>query len=172
LGLALCSRGTLGKGTLRTYPSWRVPTLTTGCVSPQYHCRFDDFFETTRHGGPDVSGTISWQQLAGLDCATMILPEVSAPIQHSVMYLESLSEGDIPPEEPSFSLPVFDVTLDNYSISDGDSHVTENNGPSRQSRASLQAELSILSLLVPVNVDGSARCHEEWPSQSHKSCIM
>jgi hypothetical protein len=25
-GLALCSRGTLGKGTLRTYPSWRVPT--------------------------------------------------------------------------------------------------------------------------------------------------
>ena len=27
LGLALCSRGTLGKGTLRTYPSWRVPTL-------------------------------------------------------------------------------------------------------------------------------------------------
>ena len=26
-GLALCSRGTLGKGTLRTYPSWRVPTF-------------------------------------------------------------------------------------------------------------------------------------------------
>jgi hypothetical protein len=25
LGLALCIRGTLGKGTLHTYPSWRVP---------------------------------------------------------------------------------------------------------------------------------------------------
>ena len=65
---------------------------------------------------------------------------MSAPIQHSVMYPESLSEGDVPPEEPSFSPPVFDVTSDNYSISDGDSHVNENNGPSRQSRAPLQAE--------------------------------
>jgi hypothetical protein len=117
-----------------------VLNLTTGCFSPQYHCRFDDFFETTRHGGPDVSGTISWQQLAGLDRATMILPEVSAPIQHSVMYPESLSEGGILPEEPSFSPTVFDVTLDENSISDGNSHVTENTGPSRQSRASLQTE--------------------------------
>ncbi len=38
-----------------------VLNLITGCVSPQYHCRFDDFFEMTRHGGPDVSGTICWQ---------------------------------------------------------------------------------------------------------------
>jgi hypothetical protein len=45
-----------------------VLNLITGCVSPQYHCRFDDFFETTRHGRPDVSGTICWQQLAGLSC--------------------------------------------------------------------------------------------------------
>jgi hypothetical protein len=37
-----------------------VPNLMTGCVSPQYHCCFDDFFETTRHGGPDVSDTICW----------------------------------------------------------------------------------------------------------------
>jgi hypothetical protein len=44
-----------------------VLNLITGCVSPQYHCRFNDFFETTHHGGPDVSGTICWQQLAGLD---------------------------------------------------------------------------------------------------------
>jgi hypothetical protein len=29
VGLALCICGTLGKGTLRTYPSFRVPTLTT-----------------------------------------------------------------------------------------------------------------------------------------------
>ncbi len=117
-----------------------VLNLTTGCVSPQFYCRFDNFFETTRHGGPDVSDTISWQQLAGLDRATTILSEVSAPIQHGVMYPKSLSEGDTPPEEPSFSPPVFDVTSDDYSISDGNSHVTENTGPSRQSRAPLQAE--------------------------------
>ena len=89
----------------------------------------------TCHGGPDVSGTISWQQLAGLDRASMILSEMSTPIQRSVMYPETPSEGDVPPEESSFSPPVFDVTLNKYSVTDGDSHVTENTGPSRQPRA-------------------------------------
>jgi hypothetical protein len=35
-------------------------------VSPQYHCRFDNFFEPVRHGGPDVSVPMAWQQLSGL----------------------------------------------------------------------------------------------------------
>jgi len=56
------------------------------------------------------------------------------------MYPESLSEGDILPEKPSFSPPVFNVTSDDYSVSDGDSLVTENTGPSHQSQASHQAE--------------------------------
>jgi hypothetical protein len=43
-----------------------VLNLHTGCVSPQYHCQFDDFSETVRHGGPDVSVTTAWQQLSGL----------------------------------------------------------------------------------------------------------
>jgi hypothetical protein len=50
-----------------------VLNLITGCVSPQYHCCFDAFFETTHHGAPDVSGTICWQQLAYLDCTTAVL---------------------------------------------------------------------------------------------------
>jgi len=57
-----------------------VLNLITGCVSPQYHCHFDNFFQTTRHSGPDVSGTISWQQIAGLDRASLILSEMSTPI--------------------------------------------------------------------------------------------
>jgi len=40
--------------------------LHTGCVSPQYHCKFDNFFKTVRHGGPDVSVLMAWQQLTGL----------------------------------------------------------------------------------------------------------
>jgi hypothetical protein len=56
------------------------------------------------------------------------------------MYPESLSEGDTLLEEPTFSPSVFDVTLDDYSVSAEDSHVTENTGPSRQSHAPLQAE--------------------------------
>ncbi len=97
----------LGPSPVHARNVYLVLNLTTGCVSPQYHCRFDDFFETTRHGGPDVSGTISWQQIAGLDRASMILSEMSAPIQRSAMYPESLSEGDVPPEEPTFSPPEF-----------------------------------------------------------------
>jgi hypothetical protein len=73
--------------------------------------------------------------LAGLDRASTILSEASAPILHNVMYPETPSEGDVPPEESSFSPPVFDVTSNDYSISDGDSHVTENSEPSRLSRA-------------------------------------
>jgi hypothetical protein len=84
--------------------------LITGCVSPRYHCRFNNFFKTTRHGGPDVSGTICWQQLAGLDCATAILSEVSTPTPHSIKYPETPSEGDVPPEELPFVPPAFDVT--------------------------------------------------------------
>jgi hypothetical protein len=68
----------------------------------------------------------------------MILSEVSAPIQRR--YPETPSEGDVPPEEPMFSPPVFYVTSEEYSVTDGDSHVTEHTEPSRQSRASLQAE--------------------------------
>ncbi len=43
-----------------------VLNLHTGCVSPQYHSKFDNFFKTVRHGGPDVSVLMAWQQLTGL----------------------------------------------------------------------------------------------------------
>jgi hypothetical protein len=112
--------------------------LITGCVSPQYHFCFEDFFETTCHGRPDVSGTICWQQLAGLDRATTILSKVSAPIQHSVMYPGTPSEDTVPLEEISIIPPFHEFTADNHSISDGNSQVTENAQPSCQSRASHQ----------------------------------
>jgi hypothetical protein len=44
--------------------------LHTGCVSLQYHCRFDDFFEMVRHSEPDVSVLTAWQQLPGLTVMT------------------------------------------------------------------------------------------------------
>ena len=38
MGLALCSRGTtLGKGTLRMYPSWSVPTILNTSLGRKYH---------------------------------------------------------------------------------------------------------------------------------------
>ena len=124
----------LGPSPMHARNDYLVLNLITGYVSPQYHCCSDDFFETTRYGGPDVSSTISWQQIVGLDRARMILSEMSTPIQRSVMYPETPSEGDVLLEEYPFSPPVFDVTLDKYSVTDGDSQVSENSKPSRQSR--------------------------------------
>ena len=62
-----------------------VLNLMAECVSPQYHCWFDDFFETTRHGRPDVSNTICWQQLAGFSCAAQILSDLEWPTQSSMV---------------------------------------------------------------------------------------
>jgi len=70
----------LGPSPMHARNVYLVLNLITGCVSPQYHCHFDNFFQTTRHSGPDVSGTISWQQIAGLDRASLILSEMSTPI--------------------------------------------------------------------------------------------
>jgi hypothetical protein len=47
-----------------------VLNLHTGCISPQYHYQFDNFFETVRHGGPDISVPTAWQQLYGLTVMT------------------------------------------------------------------------------------------------------
>ncbi len=98
-----------------------VLNLSTGCVSPQYHCRFDDFFETTRHGAPDVLDTITWQMLAGLGCTSEILSQVSAPTLRSTNYGLSQSDSDVPLEDSSIISAETDVDWDTLSISDGDS---------------------------------------------------
>ncbi len=130
----------LGPSPMHVRNVYLVLNLITGCVSPQYHCCFDNFFKTTCHGGPDVSGTICWQQLVGLDQATTILSKVSAPIQRSVMYPGTPSEDTIPLEEISVVPPFPEFTADDHNVSDGDSQVTENAQPSCQSRASHQNE--------------------------------
>jgi hypothetical protein len=120
----------LGPSPMHARNVYLVLNLITGCVSPQYHCNFDDFFETTTHGRPDVSGTICWQQLMGLDQVTTILSKVSAPIQHSVIYPETPSEDAIPLEEISVIPPFHEFAVDDQSVSDRGSQVTENARPS------------------------------------------
>jgi hypothetical protein len=102
----------LGPSPMHARNVYLVLNLVTGCVSPQYHCCFDDFFEMTRHGAPDVSGNICWQQLAYLDRAKTFLSKASMPNQHSVMYFETTSD-----EEPqTISNHVFDPnTIDTTS---------------------------------------------------------
>jgi hypothetical protein len=51
----------LGPSPIHAWNVYLVLNFIIGCISLQYHCRFDDFFETMRHGGLDVSGIICWQ---------------------------------------------------------------------------------------------------------------
>jgi hypothetical protein len=113
-----------------------VLNLVTGCVSPQYQCRFDNFFETTRHGAPDVSGTICWQQVANLNCAKTALSKVSVPNQHSVMYLETQSAEDPHSmSDPIYDPNTFDTTSSDNSVSEA-LQVSENSRHTSQQNQS------------------------------------
>ena len=114
-----------------------VLNLMTGCVSPQYNCWFDDFFEMTRHGRPDVSGTICWQQLAGLSCTDQILSEFVQPMQSSTVQNEMLSEMPVPSDRFSISTIDYDVMTDDETSTARESQALRT---PHWSRASTQAE--------------------------------
>jgi hypothetical protein len=131
--------------------------LVTGCISPQYHCCFDDFFETTRHGAPDVFVTICWQQSANLDCAKTTLSKVSVPNQHSIMYLEMPYA-----EEPhTMSDPVYDPNTFVDTTSDDNIflealQVSENSHTSQQNWSSHTADE--VTPVEPTVTVGTSQC--------------
>jgi hypothetical protein len=117
-----------------------VFNLVTGCVSPQYHCKFDDFFETTHYSGPDVSGTICWQQLAGLMGSTQILSDIARSVGRTAMSNKMISDPPLETHVPSEEFPDTEIdynhTHDDVSGS-GDSQASRT---PHQSNASNQAE--------------------------------
>jgi hypothetical protein len=133
-----------------------VLNLMTGCVSPQYHCWFDDFFETTRHGRPDVSDTSYWQQLAGLSCAAQILSDLIQPTQPS-MVSQTIPLENRPDDLDDFSMPQvdFDVMIDGKSFADRESQVTGSSGNSCTSQAPCQAEG--VTTIEPMVTAGTSR---------------
>ncbi len=156
----------LGPHLMHARNIYLVLNLITGCISPQYHCCFNNFFETTRHSRPDISGSIYWQQLANLDHTKMILSEVSAPTQHSSMSLETPSEDTHTTSKSLLARPTYGITLDNYSISGGKTLVKENTHPSCKSQTSHQAEG--VTPVAPAVTPGTSQCgqvctcHKEW----------
>ncbi len=64
---------------------------------------------------------------------TIILSKISVPTQRSIMYPGTPSKDTVPLEEISVAPPFHEFTVDDHSISDGDSQVIENVQPSRQS---------------------------------------
>ncbi|KAL7482038.1 hypothetical protein ACHAW6_007722 [Cyclotella cf. meneghiniana] len=52
-----------------------------GLVSPQFHCRFDNFFETTKHSEQDIMTSANWKQLTGFvkyDGSTTVQDKLSS----------------------------------------------------------------------------------------------
>jgi hypothetical protein len=56
----------LGPSPIHSRNVYLVLNLITGCVSPQYHCRFDDFFESVRFQSPELSVPTTWRSLLRL----------------------------------------------------------------------------------------------------------
>ncbi len=103
----------LGPSPIHAPNVYLVLNLVTGYFSQQYHCRFDDFFETTHHGGPDISSsTICWQQLAGLSHADQFLSELAQPTQCSMVSNDTPSEMLVPPDRSPASSFDHDITAD------------------------------------------------------------
>ena len=75
-----------------------ILSLTTGLVSPQYHCNFDDFFETAQHDTATTSSAGIWQQLAGLVRATQV-PTIE---------LTRTSPQRVPPIDQRYNAPQFE----------------------------------------------------------------
>lgn len=60
----------LGPSRAHAHNVYLILNLHTGCVFPQFRCRFDNFYKMVKHSGPDVSVPSIWQQLAGPVTAT------------------------------------------------------------------------------------------------------
>ncbi|KAL7476664.1 hypothetical protein ACHAW6_004497, partial [Cyclotella cf. meneghiniana] len=55
----------LGPSPNHTWNVNLVLNLNTELVSPQFHCRYNDFFETTKHSERDIVTSANWKQLSG-----------------------------------------------------------------------------------------------------------
>jgi hypothetical protein len=157
-----------------------VSNLHIGCVSPQYHCQFDNFFEMVRHGGPEVSFPMVWQQLSGLT-VMMQTPSMehhdevpwpsecmqcrNNPVARSQESDNTISFGDTVDTPIFFDQPMQDFN-DNQSVTTVNEGVTASQQPLQpfHDNADLQ---NTSSSLEPVCKEGFARCQELWQNQCH-----
>jgi hypothetical protein len=88
----------LGPNPMHARKVYLVLNLSTGLVSPQYYCCFDDFFETMKYGGTDVTISSTWQQLAGLNRATEAFSQNKTSTLHGLMQIETPADTSVPLE--------------------------------------------------------------------------
>ena len=129
-----------------------ILNLNTGLVSPQFHCHFDDFFETTRHNRPGITIPSVWKQLAGL-CRFDGTP--TNPGTNEVT--EQSSIPSMHPQELSF-----DVTHDTDTL-----EIPEESDPVQILREILQpVQDQMMQGLVHKEEGGP--CHAPWTNQYPK----
>jgi hypothetical protein len=161
-----CLGVNLGSSPSHARNVYLVLNLHTGCVSLQYHCRFDDFFETVRHSKPDVSIPTAWQQLSGLT-AMMQTPsmehhnEVPGPsermkfessyVVHSQESDNTISFGDIAGTPIFFNQPMQDSNNE-QSVTTVNEGVTASQLPSQPSHDS--ADLQDTSSSAETSLQG------------------
>ena len=71
----------LGSSPFHARSVYLVLNLAISLVSPQYHCRFNDFFKTTHHNQPDIVTSATWKQLVGL-CQEDGTPTTREPLEN------------------------------------------------------------------------------------------
>jgi hypothetical protein len=158
-----------------------VLNLHTGCVLPQYHCHFDNFFETVRHGGPDVSVPMARQQLSGLT-VMMQTPSMehhdevpgpfdcmqieSSPVTHSQESDNTISFGDIA-DTPIFFDQLMQDSNDDQSVTTVNEGVTASQQPLQSSHnsAALQDTSSSAGTSLQGRVCKMSRAMAESVSQ-------
>jgi hypothetical protein len=87
-----------------------VLSLTTGLVSPQFHCCFDNFFETCKYGVSDMGISSTRQRLAGLKHANgdpFIQPDQRLLSCDPISEMGNTSKSK-PQDEQSVSLEFFE----------------------------------------------------------------
>jgi hypothetical protein len=147
----------LGPSPMHAKNVYLVLNLSTGLVSPQYHCRFDNFFETRKYGGPDVSVSSTWQQLARLGHANELPSQGLFQTLHSPMSTEMPSDINIPLEEPGVSNDEFAVTWDKEIDSNQDPQVTMSQQDAQASQEAEGASPTTSTITAGASRRGRAR---------------
>jgi len=98
-----------------------VLNLNTGLVSPQFHCRYNDFFETTKHSERDIMTSANWTQLAGFtkyDGSPTVKDRLSSADQHVMPIGTNFPSPENEPIEFTQDFaPDDDISLSGDSIS-------------------------------------------------------
>jgi hypothetical protein len=119
-----------------------VLNVHTGCVSPLHHCRFNNFFETVKHGRPGISVPMAWQQLSGLTIMTLVpsmehqndTPNPAQPMQFGNTFVAPTESPDTTIFfDHTSDMPIFfDQPLQDFNGDQSDSTVNDIGAASHQ----------------------------------------